>query len=330
MVPNNFVNTVAGTVDSRASTAFRTGPANSDRRDELADAGWIEGAESRAELRRQHRVGDRWSAGDAELPRALVEYARRIGIGLGDQPRAPGRHDLCVVVHLRQRPWLVARDDGHKTGANTYSGKLYTTRGPAFNATPWDPAAVVATETGTATFTFSDANNGTFNYVIGAVNQTKTIARETFGPLPTCTFGAVADLATATNFQDLWWKKPATSESGWGINLNHQGDTIFATWFTYDLTGAPLWLVVTAPKTAPGVYYGDFYRTSGPRFDAFKATERECGQGRHGDVHLRRRQQRDDRLFGAARGDGGAGHAIEDHHPRNLHRAGDDLHVDGH
>jgi len=163
--------------------------------------------------------------------------------------------------------WLVVT--ATKTGPNTYSGKLYSTRGPAFSATPWDPAMVVATEQGTATFTFSDANNGTFNYVIGAVNQTKNITREVFGALPTCSFGAVADLTTATNYQDLWWNKPANSESGWGINLNHEGDTIFATWFTYDLDGSPLWLVVTANKTGPGVYTGDLFRTSGTRFDAF-------------------------------------------------------------
>jgi hypothetical protein len=30
-----------------------------------------------------------------------------------------------------------------------------------------------------------------------------------------------------------------------------------------------VWLVVTASKSAPGVYTGDLYRTSGTRFDAF-------------------------------------------------------------
>lgn len=34
---------------------------------------------------------------------------------------------------------------------------------------------------------------------------------------------------------------PAGAESGWGVNFTHQGDTIFATWFTYD-DGTPLWL----------------------------------------------------------------------------------------
>ena len=51
--------------------------------------------------------------------------------------------------------------------------------------------------------------------------------------------------------------------------MNHQGDTIFATWFTYDLDGSPLWLVVTAAKVAPSRYEGDLYRAAGARFDAF-------------------------------------------------------------
>ncbi len=163
--------------------------------------------------------------------------------------------------------WLVMTAD--KTGQDTYTGKLYTTRGPAFNAHPWDPAAVVATEAGTGTLTFTDANNGSFKYDIGAVSQTKTITRQVFGTLPTCAYGTQPNLKLATNYQDLWWETPAGSESGWGINLNHEGNTIFATWFTYDLDGSPLWLVVTAPKTGPGMFVGDLYRTSGTRFDAF-------------------------------------------------------------
>ena len=161
--------------------------------------------------------------------------------------------------------WLVVTLN--KSGANTYTGDLYTVAGPRFDA--FDPTKVVATKAGTATLSFTDANNGTFHYVVGAVNQTKNITREVFGPMPTCSFGTVADLTTATNYQDLWWNKPANSESGWGINLNHEGDTIFATWFTYDIDGTPLWLVVTANKTGPGVYSGDLYRTSGAHFDAF-------------------------------------------------------------
>lgn len=161
--------------------------------------------------------------------------------------------------------WLVMT--APKTAPNTYSGALYQTTGPPFNAVPFSPAAVTATQVGTGTLTFSDANNGSFAYTVNGISQIKNITREVFGPLPTCTFGG-GNLAAATNYQDLWWAAPAGFESGWGVNFTHEGETIFATWFTYDLDGTPMWLVVTAQKIGPGVYSGTLYRTTGPAFNA--------------------------------------------------------------
>jgi hypothetical protein len=160
--------------------------------------------------------------------------------------------------------WLVMTAE--MTAQNTYSGTLYRTQGPPFNAEPFDPSKVVRTEVGTGTLILADADNGDFVYTVNGVAQAKFITREIFGPMPTCIFGAQSNPASATNYQDLWW---ATSEPGWGINLSHEGDTIFATWFTYDLDGAPMWLALTATKAGPGVYAGDLYRTSGARFDTF-------------------------------------------------------------
>lgn len=162
--------------------------------------------------------------------------------------------------------WLVMT--ATQAAPNVFSGTLYTTHGPAFNAVPFAPAAVTPTAVGAGTLTFSDANNGTFAYTVNGIAQVKAITRQVFGPLPTCTFGAQPNLALATNYQDLWWAAPAASESGWGVNFTHQGDTIFATWFTYDLDGTPLWLVATANKTSAGVYTGTLYRTTGPAFNA--------------------------------------------------------------
>lgn len=47
------------------------------------------------------------------------------------------------------------------------------------------------------------------------------------------------------NVQGLWWRSPANSESGWGLNLIQQGDVLFATWFTYDTDGRGMWLVAS-------------------------------------------------------------------------------------
>ena len=164
------------------------------------------------------------------------------------------------------RAWWLSMT-ANRTATNVFSGTLYETRGPAFSSVPFDPRAVAATPVGSATLTFSDNDNGTFSYTVNGISQIKPITREIFGPMPACTFGQ-SDATTATNYQDLWWAAPAGVESGWGVNFTQQGDTIFATWFTYDTDGAPLWLSVTAQRSAPGVYTGTLFRTTGPAFNA--------------------------------------------------------------
>jgi len=57
---------------------------------------------------------------------------------------------------------------------------LYRTTGPPFNAVPFNPAAVVGTAVGTATFTFANGNSATFAYTVNGVAQMKTITREIF------------------------------------------------------------------------------------------------------------------------------------------------------
>jgi len=169
--------------------------------------------------------------------------------------------------------WLAVQAD--KTGPGVYAGNLFTTTGPPFDAVPFDPAVVAENTVGTAVLTFADDNNATFAYTVdigspakSVVAQTKSITRQQFGTLPTCVWGSQPDLTLATNYQDLWWKKPAASEAGWGINFTHQGDTIFATWFTYGASGKPWWLAFVANRTAPGVYTGDIFTTTGPPFNA--------------------------------------------------------------
>jgi len=155
-----------------------------------------------------------------------------------------------------------------RVSTNVYAGVLYETHGPPFNSAPFNPDRVLPTEVGSGTLTFSDANHGTFSYTVNGITQAKLITRQVFGALPVCTFGLHPSLETATNYQDLWWNAPPGSESGWGINLAHQGSVIFATWFTYDASGNPTWLSATATNVAPNAYAGTLYRSSGPRFNA--------------------------------------------------------------
>jgi hypothetical protein len=160
--------------------------------------------------------------------------------------------------------WLVM-SNGQKSGTNAWTGQLFRTTGPAFSA-PFNSAPVGLSAVGTATFTFTDENNGTFAYTVNGISQSKPITRQVFASsVPTCAEGATPG---TPNFQDLWWNAPAGSESGWGVNLIHQGNIIFATWFTYDSDHNGLWLVASAATlTAPNTYSGELFRTTGPAFD---------------------------------------------------------------
>ncbi len=62
-------------------------------------------------------------------------------------------------------------------------------------------------------------------------------------------------------------------ESGWGINFAHQGTQLFATWYTYDTNGKPMWLSLLGTQGGSGSSYtGPLLKTSGPRYDAYDKT----------------------------------------------------------
>jgi hypothetical protein len=80
---------------------------------------------------------------------------------------------------------------------------------------------------------------------------------------------AAAGLSSASDsYQGLWYRGEA--ESGWGVNVAHQGDILFVTWFTYDLQGRGMWVVGPRMVRTPGtnVFTGDLFRTTGPAFSA--------------------------------------------------------------
>ena len=84
---------------------------------------------------------------------------------------------------------------------------------------------------------------------------------------------AASTLSSAGMIPDptgLWWN-PA--ESGWGLSLTQEQDTVVAVLFVYDDAQRPAWYVVTTtdtgvhldPNVGP-VFGGTLYRTSGPWF----------------------------------------------------------------
>jgi hypothetical protein len=172
--------------------------------------------------------------------------------------------------------WLVM-SNGNRVGSTApfrFDGDLYRTTGPGFNAanfTAIGPSNY--TKVGTLSVSFTDFNNGSMSYTVNGVTQTKPIARYIFSTAPSCWLAETSTISS--NYTDLWWRSEA--ESGWGVNIVHQGDILFATWFTYEAGGTAaspakgMWLVMSnGNKTANGVYSGILQRTTGP--NAFSAT----------------------------------------------------------
>lgn len=76
----------------------------------------------------------------------------------------------------------------------------------------------------------------------------------------------------ATNYQDLWWNP---NESGWGVQIVQQADTLFLTWFIYDSAGRPTWVVsdsvarlLVPPPQGTTIYRGRVVAATGTFFGA--------------------------------------------------------------
>ncbi len=175
-------------------------------------------------------------------------------------------HTLFVTVFTYDRDgrpmWLVASSVTRQP-SGYWEGTLYRTTGPAFNAIPW--GSTVVTAVGTLRITFNSLTQALLSYSVDGATVNKTMTRQLFSVAPVCRWSSF-DRSFTTNFQDLWWNP---DESGWGMNITHQGNILFATLFTYDATGRGLWLVMNrGERIADGLYIGELLSISGPPFNA--------------------------------------------------------------
>ena len=159
--------------------------------------------------------------------------------------------------------WLVM-SNGALQPDGSFSGTLYRASGPPFNANPWRPVSVA--EVGSMRVAFNGTSAGTLTYNVNGVSVTKNIVRQAFASTTTTCGWTVFNRSLSSNYQDLWWNP---DESGWGLNLAHQGDILFATLFTYDAQGKGMWLVMSnGAKQPDDSYSGTLYQTTGPAFNA--------------------------------------------------------------
>jgi lysyl endopeptidase len=160
--------------------------------------------------------------------------------------------------------WLLM-SNGTQQADGSFTGALYRSTGPVFNASPWTPVSL--TQVGTMTIAFASNTAGTLTYTYNNAPVTKAISRMSFSTPTTCSWSEF-DRSASSNFQDLWWNP---NESGWGVNVTHQGNILFATLFTYAADRKGAWYVMSdgaLTSTTEFRYSGALYRGVGPAFNA--------------------------------------------------------------
>jgi len=159
--------------------------------------------------------------------------------------------------------WLVGANLALQVDGS-YQGAIYRVTGPAFSAMSWTSAT--ATQVGSMTVRFTTDHTAALTYTVDGITVTKTIEKEIFDT-PTICVGATGSRANSVNYQDMWWNP---QESGWGINISHQGTIVFAVLFIYGTNNRDWWLVGPnlAKQTTGEIFSGALYSVTGPVYSA--------------------------------------------------------------
>jgi YVTN family beta-propeller protein len=133
-------------------------------------------------------------------------------------------------------------------------GPLFEVTGPRFFNAAFNPAAAQTSVVGNIQIEFRDSDNATMTYTFDTRTSSVPIKRTVFR------LGAPSPDA---NFTDLWWN---SAESGWGLAVTQQFDTMFLAWYVYDDNGRPFWYVASncAVNATKNGCTGTLYRMSGP------------------------------------------------------------------
>ena len=165
---------------------------------------------------------------------------------------------------------LMGEDMGDMTGMGDMEMMMgMSVNPPIFTGALYRPSMLngklVMTEVGLGTLMFKAKEDAVFAYTVGSVAGSKKISKMIYAPEgQSCALGGAK--GATDNYQDLWFN-PA--DNGWGVNIAHQGNIIFGTYFTYDSTGKNEWYVVPdAMKTGAAAYAGTLARATGPAYDA--------------------------------------------------------------
>jgi hypothetical protein len=153
--------------------------------------------------------------------------------------------------------WVVMPGGTWDATHSTYSGDAYkptmivASPGPAFDSSRFVLGGVYSR----VSITFKDDDHAVLHIANNGSQPERSwdITRQEFGP---------PAAPAPQQYGDMWWAGP--SQSGWGITVIQQQQSLFIVWFWYDDYGQPKWYVVPAGSwTAPGLWEGTYYDTYG-------------------------------------------------------------------
>src|SRR5688572_26440836 len=138
------------------------------------------------------------------------------------------------------QPLFIVMPGVQQQSIDTFTGALYTTRGPAYTAATFDPAQVAVTQVGSATLRFA-GDTATFTATVNGHTQVKAISRQPFGgpataPPPPPIENRVEENVGVT-FSGPWTASPATF--GWSGGSAMQSSTAGAS-ATITFTGTSI------------------------------------------------------------------------------------------
>ena len=106
---------------------------------------------------------------------------------------------------------------------------------------------------GTGSLSFPTLDDARFDYQIRGLAGGKNISRYVF---------AKRNPEVAPTHSGMWWG--GAGQEGWGVSIQEQGPSLFATWYTYGADGAPVWFYMSGGSwTNATTFTGDLNRTTG-------------------------------------------------------------------
>jgi len=131
------------------------------------------------------------------------------------------------------------------------------------------PANVTPSKVGTGSITVTGSGSSArlaLAYTIGAVTQTKSsLEPQNFAAadqVPVCSLQSVSSRSNLTNYTDHWWGGEAAS--GWGVQISHQGNLVFAGWYSYNEQRTATWITAQGTQDAnnPRRFTGTLYQVN--------------------------------------------------------------------